>query len=137
MGRKGRKQRYTAQRLFKQEELEKTGGKGDIDGFRYRREILVPILYPFYEAIQAANPDVTLWLIEDNAPAHTRAARQCEENRRLRSIQKCVWPPDSSDLHAIEDLWGPENSLVRPKLFDIKGASKEAQKKARLVIEEV
>lgn len=92
LGRKGRKQRYTAQRLFKQEELEKRGGKGGIDGFRYQREILIPILYPFYEAIQAANPDVTVWLIEDNAPAHTRAARQCEENRRLRNIQKCEWP---------------------------------------------
>lgn len=81
--------RYTAQKLFKQEELEKRGGKGGIDGFRYRREILVPILYPFYEQIQAANPDITVWLIEDNAPAHTRAARQCREDRRLRNIQKC------------------------------------------------
>ena len=35
LGRKGRKQRYTAQRLFKQEELEKRGRKRGIEGFRY------------------------------------------------------------------------------------------------------
>ena len=58
------------------------------------------------------------------------------ENRRLRNIQKCEWPPNSPDLQAIEDLWGPEKSLVRPKLLEIKRASKEVQKKARLVIEE-
>lgn len=44
----------------------------------------MPILNPFYERVQAEDPDVTVWLIEDNAPAHTRAARRCEEERLLR-----------------------------------------------------
>lgn len=109
MGRKGRKQRYTAQRLFKQEKLEKRGGKSGNDGSRYRREIFVPVLYPFYDEVQAEIPDVMVWLIEENAPSRTRAARQCKEDRRLRNIQKC-----------------------ERKLLGLKGAIKEAQGKARL-----
>lgn len=74
--------------------------------------------------------------IEDNAPAHTRATRRCEEERLLCGIKKCEWPPNSPDLYAIEDLWGPEESLASSKLLKIKGASKVAHKNARLVIEQ-
>lgn len=60
-----------------------------------------------------------MWLIENNTLAHTCAARQCEEDRRLHNIQKYEWPPNSPDL---QDLWGPEKSLIRPKLLEIKEA---------------
>ena len=35
--------------------------------------------------------------------------------------------------YSSKDLWGPGKSLVRPKSLEGKGASKKAQKKARLV----
>lgn len=54
----------------------------------------------------------------------------------LGGIKKCEWPQNSPDLHTIEDLWGPEKSLVRGKLLEIKGPSKEAHKNARLVMEQ-
>lgn len=34
----------------------------------------MPILYSFGEQVQAGNSNVTVWLIEDNAPAHPRAS---------------------------------------------------------------
>ena len=57
------------------------------------------ILYPFYEEVQAVNPDITLRLIGDNTPTHTRAARHYEEERQLRNIHISEWPPNSPDLY--------------------------------------
>ena len=72
--------KFTPERLFKHEGLERRGKKGGIDAFLYRNKVLLPLLYPFYEEVQKGHPNKKVWLIEDNAPSHTKAAKQCKED---------------------------------------------------------
>lgn len=78
---------------------------------------------------------MNVWLIEDNAPSHTLAAKQCQKDRDQRGIKKVEWPPNSPDLHVIEYLWGPEKSHLMPEWLKIRGAGKEAKAKAVEFIE--
>lgn len=44
----------------------------------------------YYEAIQQAYPEKEIWLVEDNAPLHRKAAEVCETDRRERRILKAL-----------------------------------------------
>ena len=46
-----------------------------------------------------------MWLIEDNASLHSKAAADQEEERVRRGINKVNWPVKSPDLNMIEQLW--------------------------------
>lgn len=134
-GRKGTKKPFTLERFFRYPVIEHRGKRGGIDAFLYREKVLLPLLYPFYEKVKQENPDVNVWLIEDNAPSHTLAAKQCQEDRERRGIKKVDWPPNSPDLHAIEYMWGPEKNQLTPDWLKIKGAGRDAKSKAIALIE--
>lgn len=55
-------------------------GRGGIDWYLYRKNILWLKLYLFYETI-ARETDKKIWLIEDNASAHSKAAADQKEKR--------------------------------------------------------
>ena len=81
------------------------------------------------------NPDKTVWVIEDNAPAHAKAAKLYKEERERRGINKVEWTPNSPDLHWIESLWDPIKDDLQPRWRKIKGASKASKEKAREELE--
>ena len=73
--------------------------------------ILIPLLYPYYEAVRRANSNGTIWLVEDNAGIHTKAATVMELERERHGIKKALWPPNSPDLHPIENIWDYEKDI--------------------------
>lgn len=81
------------------------------------------------------NPGKNVWVIEDNAPAHVKAARLCQEERERRGIKKVDWTPNSPDLHWIESLWDPMKDDLQSRWRKIKGASKASKDKAREELE--
>lgn len=48
----------------------------------------MPVLYLFFEEVQAANRDITVWLIKNNTSSNTQTACHCEKGKRLRNVQK-------------------------------------------------
>lgn len=103
------KQEYTFEPIVRK------GKKGGIDAVAYRDKILLPLFYPFYEQVQDAHSDREVWLIEDNASSHQKAAKMCYHERETWGILKVDWPANLPDLHAIEDVWFYEKSLLTPK----------------------
>ena len=95
---------FIAKRLFLDPGAIKISKGHGINTFLYKDLIALPLLYPFVEQVMQRNPGRPVWLIEDNAPAHTKAAKMLEEERNTRGIQKVNWPANSPDLHFIESL---------------------------------
>lgn len=85
-GMKGKKRKRVPKQEYTFEAIVRKGKKGGIDGVAYRDKVLLPLLYPFYEHIRNANPEKKVWLIEDNAHSHKKAARLCQKERKLRGI---------------------------------------------------
>lgn len=102
-GNKGTKRQRKPEQLWKHAELKRMNERGGIDWFLYREYCLMPFLYPYYEQVQRAHSDKEIWLVEDNAALHTKAAEICEKDRRERGILKAPWPPNSPDLNSIEN----------------------------------
>ena len=67
-----------------------------------------------------------VWLIKDNASIHTKAEWTAARFRVIARIRKAPWPPNSPDLHLIENLWDYEKDIIRDQ--PIHGAS-ELEKK--------
>ena len=130
---KGLKRKRAPNQVYKSEIFDR--GDGDkIDWFLYRKRILWPLLYPYYEAVQRANPGRKIWLVEDNAGNHTKASRACEEERGRRGINKCNWPANSPDLHPIENVWEYEKDSLDEYGLGDNGKSQAAMKRAEQVI---
>ena len=108
--------------------------EGGIDWFLYWKEILLPKLYPFVAEIQYKHSGKNVWLVEDNAPSHTKAAKDPEVSQMRQDLQIHLvdWPPNSPDLNKVEPLWNYlKDSLAT---WGIKGASKEACDRARQAV---
>ena len=134
IGNKGRRIPFTAKRLFPDLGAVKISKGHGINALLYKDKIALPLLYPFVEQVMQRNPNRPVWLIEDNAPAHTKAAKMLEEERNTRGIQKIDWPANSPDLHFIKSLWHPLKERLRPRWSEIRGASKEAKQLGRRAI---
>ena len=104
-----------------------------VNGLSYKENV-IPLLYQFAEEVMAQNPGKKVYVIEDNAPAHQKASRLCEQERIDRGIEKTKWVANSPDLHAIEGLWWPSKVRLKPKWNEIKGASQKAKEEAREAI---
>ena len=63
--------------------------KGGIDWFRYREQVLKPLLYPFYDTRKRDHPYIDL--MEDGASPHR--AKALNDFRHSRQINKVDWPP--------------------------------------------
>lgn len=85
---KGRKRIRTVENVYKHIELTRGEEKRGIDWFLYQKYILIPHSYRLYEEVQASNPGTNIWLIEDNAPSHSKATQVCKKNREERGIRK-------------------------------------------------
>ncbi|KZL87400.1 hypothetical protein CI238_12508 [Colletotrichum incanum] len=75
------------------------GGKGGIDWYRYRKEILLPKLFPF---IAKECPPGTI-VQEDKAPSHDH--HYIHYTYSAYSIEKLFWCGNSPDLNPIEPYW--------------------------------
>ena len=75
-------------------------------------QILHARLYPFYYQVCQANPGREVWIIEDRASPHKKAAEIEAEYRSEMEIRSCIlpgdggkligWPSNSPDLNMIE-----------------------------------
>lgn len=80
---------------------------GNLNGQRYRDEILRPIVVPFVE-----RHDVIFQ--QDNARPHT--ARICREFLDEQEVQLLDWPAYSPDMSPIEHLWDVLDQRVRQRV---------------------
>lgn len=136
-GMKGRKRLRTVENVYKHVDLTRAGKKGGIDWFLYRKFILLPHLYKFYEEVRVTNAEATVWLIEDNVPSHSKAVEVCRKDKEERGIKEVDWPANSPDLHPIEEVWFYTDEMLESQWRDIKGAGNEAQLRARKAIIDV
>ena len=110
--RKGIKRHKKPEHIFKWEKLERSGKRNGIDWYLYEKHILKPLLYPYCERLQELHPERQVWLIEDNASIHTKAEWTAAQHRIERGVRKAPWPPNSPDLHPIENLWDYEKDII-------------------------
>lgn len=96
----------------------KKGVKG-IDWYRYRKEILRPHLYPFYQKVNSLRDGAVI--MEDGAGPHSH--HFLEEERDSAGVKQEEWPSSSPDLNAIEIVWDHMKDSIaarRPKITKIK-----------------
>ena len=79
--------------------------------------------------------DRQVWLIEDNAGIHSKAEWVAWRDRAEKGIRKAPWPPNSPDLHPIENLWDYTKDLLSEE--PVSGSSDAEKKRFKdLVIKE-
>ena len=128
---KGRKMPKKPDQIWRYPEAEYV--TREISGLHYKENV-ISLLYKFAEEVMKRNPEKKVYVIEDNAPAHVKAARLCEEDHIARGINKTKWIANSPDLHAIESLWWPSKVRLKPKWNEIQSAGKKAKEDAREAI---
>ena len=73
--------------------------KGGINGYRYRKVILKPLLIPWIKEMEEKT-GIKYILLEDGAPAYI--SRFDQEFLSLLEVKKMLWPGNSPDCNAIE-----------------------------------
>ena len=91
-------------------------------------------LYDFVQTTQQRHSDCQVYLIEDNAGAHRKAARLLEQQRAKRGIVKVDWVPNSPDLHPIENVWSPLQEYLEPTFENLNDSSKASKDKAEAAL---
>lgn len=76
-------------------------GRGGIDWWRYKTEVLEAKLLPFAKECQKSRPNTLVQ--EDKAPAHQHWYQEKVYN--LHEVQRLIWCGNSPDLNAIEPCW--------------------------------
>jgi hypothetical protein len=76
-------------------------GKGGIDWYRYKKEILHAKLFPFAQECEKERPGTIVQ--EDKAPSHNHHYQT--HFYSMAKVQRMVWCGNSPDLNAIEPAW--------------------------------
>lgn len=103
--------------------------KGGIDWYLYREKILKELLYPYYEKVKKHHPDQEVFLVEDNAGGHSKAANLMEAFRKQHGILKAPHPPNSPDLNMMEGMWDYPKDRVEE--YPVVGGSQADVEKAK------
>ena len=80
--------------------------QGNLNGARYRDEILRPIVVPHVHRND-------LLFQQDNAPCHT--ARTCMAYLQQEGVEVLPWPAFSPDVSPIEHLWDELDNRVKSR----------------------
>ena len=120
--------------MFKYEALERGKGRG-IDWFLYRKYILRPRLYSYYQAVVKVNLNRQIFLVEDNAGVHQKAQRVTDEERRMLSIKIVPHSSNSPDLHLIETVFNYIKDSLEEYNLGANETSMAAQQYAKDVIQ--
>lgn len=110
------RQVYTQVQKKGVEYLKRQGIDPKIDWVYYAVYMLQNLYYPYYRSIKQRFPDRKIWLVQDNAPSHTKARRILETLGLSPDIWYLNWPPNSPDLYPIEETFG-----VSKKYWDSTG----------------
>jgi hypothetical protein len=100
--------------------LKRDNSKGGIGWWIYRNEVLIPLLIPYYEAVQRRHSG-KVWIVEDGVGLHNKAWDSSGET----GIRKAPWMSNSPDLNQIEPIWG----YLKDMLFDLEVSSAAQQVK--------
>ena len=130
IGQQSRKHKWTPERLFKHEDLEPSGDKGGLNFVWYAFEILQKKLFPYYEAVQAANPSREVVIAEDNDPSHLKARRLLAPEIAARGIKFTGHPASSPDFNLIESIQHEQNKLIQDYRFNIRSSAKAVKAEA-------
>jgi hypothetical protein len=95
----------------------------------YAFVILKPLLLPYWEALQQANPTKQVLIQEDNASPHLKARQLLQPDIQRLGVQFVIHPGNSPDLAPIEALQGDHQRLqsVQDFIYSTKDA-KQATK---------
>ena len=109
-GKRGRKQRFTVERLFKHKDLVVKGTNLDFVWYAFR--IYQDELFPYIQQLRDHNPGKRVVIIEDNSSVHLKARRlQAPLINRL-NIEFTGHPAFSPDLNPIETLHREQDKLM-------------------------
>ncbi|RPA92833.1 hypothetical protein L873DRAFT_1793994 [Choiromyces venosus 120613-1] len=78
-----------------------------------------------------------MWLYEDNAGNHTKAARIDQEEADLNGVHCCNAPPNSPDYNMSEQAWRYIKDIMPTHYGNLRGSSSAVLEKVKqLLIEE-
>lgn len=90
-----------ATQVWKAEKIQRGDrNAGGIDWICYRQTILYPLLYPFLMKIRQENPTPEIWLVEDNASAHTAAVKHDPLTPEPREAHIFIPRPSGSECYS-------------------------------------
>jgi hypothetical protein len=102
--RKGRKKRYTVDRAFPYEKLEREAKKGGLDFVWYAFNVYEGVLFDYYRQLRGFNPGKDVYIVEDNVGVHHKARRLLDDKIHEFGIKFLNTPVNSPDLQPIESL---------------------------------
>ena len=93
---------------YKVQKIERGGGGGGIDAWRYVKHVAKPLMWPACKERQ-------ITLMEDNAPAHK--SFYTNKEREKFEVEKLDWPSNSPDFNPIEHIW----ALMKKRILTRRG----------------
>lgn len=133
--RKGRKRRFTPERLYPKETITRDHAKGGLDAVFYAFQVYKKELFPYYEDIRRLNPYKKVYIIEDNVGVHHKARRILAPLIAQKDILFLDTPVNSPDLNPIEHLHKDEKSILQDFRTAVTGAGRVVQETAEINME--
>jgi len=90
-----------------------TKGKGGVDWYIYREQVLRPKIFPFLFQQMTIRQEI-LYYLEDGAPSHTKDHNIAEALDC--GFERLALPPCSPDLNPIEEVWRHIKDLVKRRI---------------------
>jgi hypothetical protein len=120
----------TVNQLYPFEELRPTGKKGGLNFVWYAFEVLEKHLFPYYQAIQQANKDKHVVIVEDNDPSHLKARKLLAADITRLQIEFAPHPPNSPDFNLIETVQKYHQKSLESYSANITSAAKQVKVEA-------